>query len=312
VIHVPATGGAIGPEILAFDRYFAEMGVPVEAGPQINTGDVKLRVAALLSGQLDATGMTVDAGLFNAAGQDAGFKIVAGQDTEEPGASDAAFVVRKSLIDGGRVRTNADLKGLRIGATDYGGAGQFLLNRALEAAGLSLSDVTLAQMNDFQAMSAALRTGAVDMALFPETFIPALVDSGVGTRWLPLGDIDPGTQRAVLVFSPNLLANHELAVRTMMAYLCGARAYNDAFFKNIGRDQAIQEMIQATPAKDPKLYDRMSFSAVDPNGKINLANMQDQLQWYTEMGYVTQHVDLTTLYDPSIAEEAQTRLGPYD
>jgi NitT/TauT family transport system substrate-binding protein len=167
-------------------------------------------------------------------------------------------------------------------------------------------------MVDFQAMSAALSTGAVDAGLIPDTFLPPIVDSGIGTNWLPLGDMVPGTQRAVLVFSPNLLANHELAVRTMMAYLCGARDYSDAFFKNIGRDQAVQEMIQSTPIKDPQLYDRMTFSASDPNGELNLANMQDQLNWYTQMGYVTQSLDLASLYDPSIAQEAVARLGKYE
>jgi NitT/TauT family transport system substrate-binding protein len=161
-------------------------------------------------------------------------------------------------------------------------------------------------------MSAALSTGAVDAAVFPETFIPQLVDSGIGTRWLPVGDIVPGVQTHVLAFSANLLANHELAVRTMMAYLCGVRDYSDAFFKNIGRDQVVQEMIQATPIKDPRLYDRMTFSAADPNGELNLANMQDQLNWYTQMGYVTEPVDLAAVYDPSIAEEAVARLGSYE
>jgi NitT/TauT family transport system substrate-binding protein len=272
---------------------------------------VKVRVAALLSGQLDATGLTVDAGLFNAVAQGGGFKIVAGQLREDRGASDAALVVRKPLIDSGRVRTPADLKGLRIGLVAHDAA-QFEINRAIEAAGLSPSDVTTSMMVDFQAMSAALSTGAVDAGLLPETVMPPIVDSGIGTNWLPLGDMVPGTQRAVLVFSPNLVANHELAVRTMMAYLCGARDYSDAFFKNIGRDQVVEEMIQATPIKDPRLYDRMTFSAAEPNGELNLANMQDQLNWYTQMGYVTEPVDLAAVYDPSIAEEAVARLGDYE
>jgi NitT/TauT family transport system substrate-binding protein len=311
VVHV-GVGTSISPAILSFDRgYFAQFGVPVEPGPQINTGDVKLRVAALLSGQLDATGLTVDAGLFNAAAQGGGFKIVAGQQREDHGASDAALVLRKPLIDSGRVRTPTDLKGLRIGLVAHDAA-EFAINHTLQAAGVSPSDVTISMMVDFQAMSAALSTGGVDAGLIPDTFMPRIVDGGVGINWLPLGDMVPGTQRAVLVFSPNLLANHELAVRTMMAYLCGARDYTDAFFKNIGRDQAVQEMIQATPMKDPALYDRMTFSATDPDGELNLANMQDQLNWYTQMGYVTQPLDLASVYDPSIAEEAVARLGSYE
>jgi hypothetical protein len=40
--------------------------------------------------------------------------------------------------------------------------------------------------------------------------------------------------------------------------------------------------------------------------------MQDQLNWYTQMGYVTEPVDLAAVYDPSIAEEAVARLGDYE
>jgi NitT/TauT family transport system substrate-binding protein len=122
----------------------------------------------------------------------------------------------------------------------------------------------------------------------------------------------PGQQTTVLVFSPRLLADHDLAVRTMMAYLCGARDYTDAFFKNIQREQVVQELIQATPIKDPKLFDQMGYATVDPNGKVNLADMQAQLNWYTRMGYVTQSVDLDSAYDPSIAAEAVARLGVYE
>jgi NitT/TauT family transport system substrate-binding protein len=118
-------------------------------------------------------------------------------------------------------------------------------------------------------------------------------------------------QTTVLMFSPRLLANHDLAVRTMMAFLRGARDYNDAFFKDIQRQQVVQELIKITAIKDPKLYDQMGYAVVDPNGRVNLANVQDQLDWYTQMGYVTQKVDLASLYDPTIAQEAVSRLGEY-
>ena len=147
------------------------------------------------------------------------------------------------------------------------------MDRALEAGGLSPSDVTPTLVNDFQAVSAALSTGAVDAAVVPQQFVVPLVNSGIATRWLLVGEIVPDMQIGVLVFSRNLMANHKLAVRTMMAYLCGARDYTDAFFKDIGRDQVVQELIQATSIKDPSLYDQMSYATVDPNGKVNLANL---------------------------------------
>jgi len=259
---------------------------------------------------VDVGGEAVGAALFNAAAQGVGVKIVGSLARQDPGANTSALVVRKALIDSGRVQKAADLKGLRIGIVGQGSPSEFQVYKTLEAGGLSPSDVQLSSM-DFAAMSGALENGAIDAGIFPEPFITQLVNSGIGIDWSPTSDIVPSMQTTVLVFSPRLLADHELAVRTMMAVLCGARDYTDAFFKNIHRDQVVQELIQVSPIKDPGLYDQMGYATVDPNGKVNLTNMQEQLSWYTQMGYVPVPQDLASLYDPSIAEEAVARLGEY-
>jgi NitT/TauT family transport system substrate-binding protein len=218
--------------------------------------------------------------------------------------------VRKQLIDNGRVKTQADLKGLRIGIPGHGNPSEFELDKILSSAGLSLSDAQLSTL-DFPTMSSALANDVLDVGFFPEPFATRLVNNGVGVKWRSTGEDVPGMQTTVLMFAPRLLANRDLSVRTMMADLRGARDYNDAFFKNINRQRVVQELIKDTAMDDPKLFDQMSYGVVDSNGKVNMANVQDQLRWYEQMGYVTQKVDLASLYDPTIAQEAVNRLGEY-
>jgi NitT/TauT family transport system substrate-binding protein len=302
----PSLGAAA--QLLALDRgYFQQEGLTPQRVPALPGGNTKLILAALLSGQADAVGVSVDAGLFNAGA--AGAKIVGSQARQDPGAG-AGLVVRKQLMESGRVKTRADLKGLRIGIPGHGNPSEFELHEILESAGLSLSDVQLSTL-DFPTMSSALANDVLDVGFFAEPFATQLVDKGVGVKWQSAGEDVPGMQTTVLMFSPRLLNDHDLSVRTMMAYLRGARDYNDAFFKNKNRPQVVQELIEATAIKDPKLYDQMGFAVVDPNGQINVANVRDQLTWYEQMGYVTQKVDLSALYDASIAREAVARLGVY-
>ena len=315
VQNLPVVRLAIGPslassaQLLALDRgYFDQEGISAERVPALPGGNPKLVLAALLSGQADAVGVAVDAGLFNAG--ISGVKIVGSQARQDPSASGSNLVVRKQLIESGRVKTPADLKGLRIGVVGHGNASEFEVHKLLEHGGLAMSDVQLSTL-DFPTMSSALANGVLDAGVFAEPFATQLVSKGIAVKWRSTGDDVLGIQTTVLMFSPRLLANHDLAVRTMAAYLRGARDYNDAFFKNINRQQVIQELIKATAIKDPTLYDQMSYGVVDPNGKVNMVNVQDQLTWYQQMGYVTQKVDLASFYDPTIAEDAVARLSEY-
>jgi hypothetical protein len=55
----------------------------------------------------------------------------------------------------------------------------------------------------------------------------------------------------------------------------------------------------------------MSFTHIDPNGKLNLAAMENQVQWSVEMGYLPTPVDLAKIVDTSFVEAAMAELGPY-
>jgi ABC-type nitrate/sulfonate/bicarbonate transport system substrate-binding protein len=234
---------------------------------------------------------------------------VATQASSEPNANGAFLVVRKDLIDNRRVQSYADLKGLKIGIPARGNSAEYIVAKAMHAGGLDLNDANLVSMN-FPAMVTALSTGALDLGLLPEPLATVAVQSGSGVKWKGYAELAPGIQQTVVVFSPQFAAQRDVATRWMTAYIHGIRDYNDAFVKGIHRPQTVEALAPALSIQ-PNLFEGMTFAHIDPNGKLNVASLQELMNWYVQMGYLSAPVDLGRIVDPSYAEAAVAKLGPY-
>ncbi len=266
-------------------------------------------VAALTSGQIDVAGLGVEASVFNAIQRGVDLRIVAALAASEPQANGAFLVVRTDLIDSGKIRTYADLKGLNIGIPAAASSAEYVVARTMEAGGLALSDAHLVVLT-FPAMVTALGTQAIDLAVLAEPLATVAVQNGSGVKWKGIADVVPGFQQTVVAYNPQFAAQRDLATRWMKAYLRGVRDYNDAFRKNVHRPQTVEILAGALSIK-PTLFDGMGFMHIHPDGKVNLASMEDVMRWYVKMGYLSSPVDVARSVDPSFAEAAVTELGPY-
>jgi NitT/TauT family transport system substrate-binding protein len=179
----------------------------------------------------------------------------------------------------------------------------------MEAGGLALSDAHLVVLT-FPAMVAAFGTQAIDVAVLPEPLATVAVQNGSGVKWKGIADVVPGFQQTVVAYNPQFAAQRDVATRWMKAYLRGVRDYNDAFRKNVHRPQTVEILAGALSIK-PTLFDGMGFMHIHPDGKVNLASMEDVMRWYVKMGYLSSPVDVARSVDPSFAEAAVTELGPY-
>lgn len=303
-VGVVGVVGEAGYYLAAAQGYFAQEGLAVELIPfEPNTS-----TPALATDKIDIATGAVTASLLNAVERNLPIKIIGPLTRQEPQASGAFLVVRKDLIDGDQIRQYSDLKGRKIATS--GGSGKYMSGRALESAGLTVRDADMVQM-DFPAMVSALSTGAVDAAYLPEPLATRAVEQGVAVKWRGGGEIVPGVQQTVVLASGNFLLQHDVAVRWMTAYLRGVRDYDEAFFKQQHRPQTVDLLVQALPVKDARLYDEMGFDWIDPDGKVNVASLEDQMRWYVETGEVAMPTDMATLVDASLAEAAVARLGAY-
>src|SRR5690348_5678495 len=102
-----------GGIFLAQDHgYFKAQGIDLEVRRFQTLVDM---VAPLTSGELQIASGALAASLFNAAARGIAIHIVADKgQTLSPAWDYQALVIRKDLIDSGRVKDYADLKGLRL------------------------------------------------------------------------------------------------------------------------------------------------------------------------------------------------------
>ena len=112
--------------------------------------------------EVGATGITGT--LFNLSAGGAKIWLVADRGQEYAGYHLNAMVVTKTEYAAG-VHSLADLKGKRIGITTLGSSFHYQLGALLERAHLTLNDVQVVPLRDFNLVVEALRTGQIDGAI---------------------------------------------------------------------------------------------------------------------------------------------------
>jgi NitT/TauT family transport system substrate-binding protein len=270
-------------------------------------------VAPLSSGQLQIAAGALAASVYNAAARGVALRIVADKGQAPSAAWDfAALVIRKDLIDSGKVKNYADLKGLTLATSGRGNSPEVALATALKHGNLKLQDVNYVQMA-FPDMVAAFANKGIDGGIVIEPFVSRIVSEGTGVRWKGNVDIFGGNEQiAAIVYGEQFAARKDVAQHWMNAYLRGVRDYNDAFGrKRQNYDQVVKILVDNTTVKDPKVYDQMKPAGLDPDGKLDVRSLENDLAYYKESGQVQGEVDLSKLIDSSFQETAVSLLGPY-
>lgn len=287
--------------------YFREQGIEVETSQFSALSDM---IPALATGQLDVGNANTGAALFNALGTNFGLKIVADNATIAEGADGSALVIRPELVD--TIITPDDLRGRKIGAVANGGTpAHVCLEELLESVGLTSEDIDLVQL-PFPAMGTALANGAVDGSVIVEPFLSAGLSQGLFVNYRGMGEICPGREVNVQVYSADFAAQTDLAQRFAIARLQGARDFNDAFFKDIDREAVVDILTQYTALTDPAVYVDVNFTIMNPNGDVDIDSLTSDLNWYVEHGFVSEPFDLTPVIDSSFSEHAVEQLGLYE
>jgi NitT/TauT family transport system substrate-binding protein len=312
-LRVGVIGGTSDAGIyVAYEKgYFRDEGIDVEIIPFTNSSDT---VGAVLAGQIDVVTGATAAGIYNAAGRGLALRIVADKgSTPGPEWDFAVLMVRKDLIDSGRVKDYADLKGLTIArASARGTSPEISTVRALEKGGLTLDDVENAAVA-FPDMIPAFANGAIDAAIVIEPFVSEIERLGAAVRWRGNSELYGNQQIGIIIYGPTVLSQPpDVGRRWVIAYIRGVRDYNDAFGpRRQGRDAIIQILAKHTAVKDPAVYERLRPPGLDPDGKLVLDSMRDDLAYYQQTGLVREQVDLAQLIDTSYQEYAVQQLGPY-
>ncbi|HLH25216.1 MAG TPA: ABC transporter substrate-binding protein [Chloroflexota bacterium] len=295
-----------GIYVAAARGYFRDEGLDASLEPFGATPEM---TAPLAAGQLDVGAGAPTPSLFNAISRDIPVKLVADKGLNSRGHGFNALVVRKDLIDSGRVQTLADLRGLKVASPSANSPMELQIESGLRAFGLDLSALDVVNM-PFPDMITALANGSVDAAALIEPFVTTAVSRSVGVRFKGADELYPDQQIAGILYAPSFYQHQpEAARRWMVAYLRGVRDVVAAF--DHGRDKAaiVQILSERTTVKDPALYDRMVPPGLDPDGYLNLASIAADQDWYERHGLVAERQPLADFVDYQYLDYAHQRLG---
>ena len=137
-IGIARTMSDVGYYVADAMGFFRDEGIEVAMTPFNSAAQM---MAPLGVGDLDVGGGTVSAGFYNSIGRGINTRIVADQSSMKPGYGYSSLMVRKDLVDSGRFKTIADLKGKKVAIAAPGTGTASALNETLKAGGLKYSDV---------------------------------------------------------------------------------------------------------------------------------------------------------------------------
>jgi NitT/TauT family transport system substrate-binding protein len=310
-VGIANTSSDVGFFIADAKGYFKDEGLKVNLIPFASAAGM---IAPLASGQLEIGGGTVSAGLYNASLRNIDMKIVADKGSIEEGYDYSTLLVRKDLVDSGRYKSFADLKGLKIAVAAKGAGSESALNEALKKGGLTIKDVDLVYLG-FPEHFVALQNHKIDASVTNEPTVTLAIKKGVAARASDKA-IYPGQQTAVVLYSQNFINDHhDQAQKFMNAYVRALRYYNDALqdgkLAGPTADDVISILTKYTKIKNAAVYRAITPNAADPDGHVHMAALRNDLTFFKEQGFVHGDIKVEDVVDDSFANEAAKRLGPY-
>jgi len=307
------TASDIGLYLAARKGYFRAEGLDVT----LSQFDLTNKMVPMLgTGDLDVGSGTVAVGLYNAASRGVALRVVADKGSMRAGYGYEGLMVRRDLVEGGRYKDFADLKGMTIAVASFGGGNASGANQALKRGGLTFGDAKFVTL-PFPQHLVAFANRAIDAAMTNEPTMTLAVEKGVAVRIAGNDVIYPQQQTAILIYSEKFARSRpEAALKFMRAYIRAVRDYNGALVDgrlagpNAG--EVIAALTQYSSLKDPELLRKITPPAVNPDGHVNLDGMRMDLAFYREQGLVQDPaIKAEDIIDMSFVDKVVNELGPY-
>jgi NitT/TauT family transport system substrate-binding protein len=258
---------------------------------------------------------SVSTSFYNGLARGLGVRLVAEAARGTPEFSSSGLVIRRDLIEKGRVRDFADLRGLTVALAGPGGLTTLYLGKALERGGLTKDDINLVTIS-YPDMHAAFVNGAIDAAIQTEPLASVGQRQGITTKWRTSGQLTGELPSLVLMYGPTMLGDRRPAgERFMVAYGRGVRDYYDAFITGrADRAAAVEIVTRHSSVTDPALYDIMDFATINPDLRVDVAGITAEQEWFWNQGLLPElraPVDVAAATDNSFVDYALRVLGPY-
>jgi NitT/TauT family transport system substrate-binding protein len=285
------------PVFIAQDKgYFKDAGLDVD----LKFFDAAQPIAvATASGDIDFGITAFTAGLYNLAGKGV-LKVIGGMSREKAGFPLIGYFASNNAYAAG-LKTPKDLAGKRIAVTQVGSSFHYSLGLLADKYGFKLSDLKVLPLQSLSNAAAALKGETVDAALLPVSSARKLMDDN-GAKLLGwVGDETPWQLGAVFA-SPKALANKALVIKLLGALERADREYHDVILNavkdgNAPIDEATKPLLEIIARYTNLPIEQVvgNCAYIDPDGKLDVKNVANQIAWLQGQGFVDKGVDVDAI-----------------
>src|SRR5215471_6671182 len=300
------TGG--GYFIAREKGYFRKLGIEIQ--PR-EFQDGSMSVPAMIAGELEFSGMTAAASLFNSVAKGAPLVVVLDRANNRPGFGYTVINVSQSLYDEGvhGLADFAKLKGKRFGVGAVGSINQYNLAQALLKVSLDPAKDVQWTVNVPQPdLMKMLGQGQIDVTDLAYQFGYFAQNN----KWGPMianGDqIAPNTAIATFAVRKDFLQNHrDTVIRWAMAYLQGIKEFNAAAQAPDKHPDVVDILARTTALNKPELIKAIAphWSYVNEDGAPPVDSIMTMQDFWSgkDFHFVEQKVSREQLFDLSVANE---------
>jgi NitT/TauT family transport system substrate-binding protein len=257
---------------------------------------------ATASGDLDLGVTAFTGGFFNLAGKGA-LKIIAAQAKEAKGYEGNVVLVSNAAWDKG-FRDVSQFAGHSIGITQIGSSFHYQIGQIVAARGIELKSITIRPLQSLLAMAAALKTGQVDSIIIAPHLARAMTENGDAKPIARYSDIDEYQFGGLFTTPKAIAARRPMLEKFVRAYQKGAQDYFGALLRRDADGRRVFDAASAEaaamiakyvypsePAQKAATLVEASAFYVDPQARLDVADVLKQIAWYKAQGLVGPEVD---------------------
>jgi len=289
---------ACGPVFFAKEKgYFAKEGLEAELIP---SDSPILIPQGVMAGDFDFGMSAMSAGFFNSAGQGI-MRIIAADGDESPGFRGLVVVASNAAYEKG-LKTLKDLAGHSFAITTAGSLQQYDLSIIANKYHFAYSSMRMLPVGSFANMVSAVVGGSADSAIPAVSVARKSLAANTMHNLAWVSDELRMQIAIVMTSAKHADQNPDLVKRFLAVYKMGLKDYHDAF---IGPDERPHDgptapaMYQLLAKYTDVPVETMKIGLVhlDAQGRLNVADVMNQIAWYKSQGMVKPEVDGAKIVD---------------
>lgn len=286
------------PCFVAFARgYFQAEGL--EAEPVYFDAAQPIAVA-VAGGSVDFGMVGVSAGLYSLAGQGA-LRFIAGQSREVAGFPNSTIIASNGAYAAG-MKSIQDIGGHSVAVATVGGPPHFVVALLAERAGIDIATMRFLPLQTLPNMVSAVVGGQADLSDVPASAAIPLIQAGKAHLLAYASDSLRLQTGVVFVSAKSADEKRETVEHFLRAYREGSRDYHDAIADASDKPREgptlpeIVKIVSAYTGETPEQV-KLSLGFADAEGRLDTANIADQVAWYRAHNFLKSDVNPNAIID---------------